>query len=105
MYVYAMQKDNGCAGRGGETKEQREGSGIRIVLQGAGESRGVSALDRWNSSMFLNDFLIYRLRDGRGAGSSALLSAPHGHLVDRCCPDPVNGTAQTGTGVSLGPQD
>ena len=68
MYVYAMQKDNGCAGRGGETKEQREGSGIRIVLQGAGESRGVSALDRWNSSMFLNDFLIYRLRDGARSG-------------------------------------
>ena len=68
MYVYAMQKDNGCAGRGGETKEQREGSGIRIVLQGVGESRSVSALDRWNSSMFLNDFLIYRLRDGARSG-------------------------------------
>ena len=34
----------------------------------AGESRGVSALDRWNSSMFLNDFLIDRLRDGARGG-------------------------------------
>ena len=64
----AMWKDNGCAGRGGETKEQSEGSGIRIVLEGAGKSRGVGALDRWNSSMFLNDFLIYRLRDGARSG-------------------------------------
>ncbi len=44
-------------------RSERNEEGIRIVLQVADEVRGVSALDRWNRSMFLSDFLAMRLRD------------------------------------------